>query len=121
MVYSFPAQPSIDLDGSQLLCTTGAWALVTSQAVDSKSSSPKWGLKIKHGILSWVDRTENEGALVLGRSGPWSSNFCCHLYTGQRGTGCALRPRKSAGTGRKVKSRRTVAAVYPSFQKGTQF
>lgn len=121
VVHSLPAQSSTDLDGSQLLCTTGAWALVTSQAMDSRSSSPKWGLTIKYGILNWADRTENEGALVLGRPGPWSSNLCSHLPTGQRKTACALRPCKPAGTGRKVKPGTTMTVVCPCFLKGTQF
>lgn len=65
-------QPSTDLDGSQLVCTTEvqarAWALVISQAVDSRSPSPMWGGKIKHGILSWVDRIEKWRGF-----GPWPS------------------------------------------------
>lgn len=45
-----------------------AWALATSQTVDSRRPSSKWGLKIKHGILSWVDRTGKWRGF-----GPWPS------------------------------------------------
>lgn len=66
------AQPSAYTEGSLLLCTIGvqvrAWALATSQTVDSRRPSSKWGLKINHGILSWVDRTGKWRGF-----GPWPS------------------------------------------------